>query len=379
MKKTLFAIAAATAFAGVAQAQSSVTVYGIMDAGYSAVTNNTTTNGSEVKTKAASTGAVSSQTSSRLGFKGVEDIGGGTSAVFTIELGLNAWSENQSTSPFTSRVAFAGLSDKTLGTGLFGRQYQSMHSVVGMGSAGGTNNTIGAIYSGAASNGSMANVSTVRPYAVYINNAITYVSPNFAGVTLEVQTGQKHSTTSETSGTTATGAETGASVKYTGVKNLSVGYAVSQSATVVPGTSNVRITAQALAANYNFGIAQAFLLGTQTKVDNLAVASTVNLSDLRMYEAGVKVPFTPKIAAWASVLTGTINSGTNNATQTGYNFTAYQSHADVSGFQLGSEYSLSKRTNLYAIYGQQNIKGKDAAINDKLASSQYALGVRHTF
>jgi predicted porin len=34
MKKSLFAVAAATAFTGAAQAQSSVTVYGILDAGY---------------------------------------------------------------------------------------------------------------------------------------------------------------------------------------------------------------------------------------------------------------------------------------------------------------------------------------------------------
>jgi predicted porin len=376
MKKSLLAVAAIGAFASAAQAQSSVTVYGIMDVGYSAVTNNTTTNGVEVKTKAASTGAVSGQQSSRIGFRGVEDIGGGTSAVFTIEQGLNAWSENQTASPLTSRVVFAGLSNKQLGSAYFGRQYQSIHSLVSAGSAGGANNTVGSLYSGASSNGTMANSSTVRPYAVYVDNAATYVSPSFAGVTLEVQTAQKTSTTSETSGTTS-GVETGGSLKYDGVKNLFVGYGVSQKAAVVPGTSNVRVTAQVLAANYDFGIAKAFFTGTQTKVDNNA--ASVNLSDLRLYEVGVKAPVTPVINVFASMLGGTINSGTNNAVQTGYNFTAYQAHGDVKGFQLGTEYNFSKRTNLYAIYGQQSITGKDAAANDKIASSQYALGVRHTF
>jgi len=378
MKKSLLAVAAIGAFASAAQAQSSVTVYGIMDVGYSAVTNNTTTNGTEVKTKASSTGAVSGQQSSRIGFRGVEDIGGGTSAVFTIEQGLNAWSENQTASPFTSRVVFAGLSDKKLGSAYFGRQYQSIHALVAASSAGGANNTVGALYSGASSNGTMANSSTVRPYAVYIDNAITYVSPNFAGVTLEVQTGQKSSTTSESSGTTS-GVESGGSVKYEGVKNLLVGYGVSQKATVVPGTSNVRITAQVLAATYDFGIAKAFFTGTQTKVDNLAGASVVNLSDLKLMELGVKAPVTKAINVWASGMSGSVNSGTNNAVQTGYNFTAYQAHGDIRGFQLGTEYMLSKRTNLYGIYGQQSITGKDAASNDKIASSQYALGVRHTF
>jgi predicted porin len=378
MKKSLLAIAAMTAFAGAAQAQSSVTVYGIMDAGYGAVTNNTTTNGTEVKTKAATTGAVSGQQSSRIGFRGVEDMGGGTSAVFTIEQGLNAWTENQATSPLTSRVVFAGLSDKKLGSAYFGRQYQSIHSLVSASSAGGANNTVGALYSGAASNGSLANSSTVRPYAVYIDNAITYVSPAIAGVTLEVQTAQKTSTTSESSGTTA-GVESGGSLKYEGIKNLLVGYGISQKATVVPGTSNVRITAQVLAATYDFGIAKAFFTGTQTKVDNLQGASVVNLSDLKLYEVGVKAPVTKVINVWASGLSGSVNSGTNNAAQTGYNFTAYQAHGDVKGFQLGAEYNMSKRTNLYGIYGQQSITGKDAAVNDKIASSQYSVGVRHTF
>jgi len=45
MKKSLFAIAAVTAFAGAAQAQSSVTVYGIIDGGYNGRTDETTTAG----------------------------------------------------------------------------------------------------------------------------------------------------------------------------------------------------------------------------------------------------------------------------------------------------------------------------------------------
>ena len=72
MKKSLLALAAMGAFAGAAQAQSSVTVYGTLDASMGRVdTGATTTNG--ITTKLVG-GAL---TSDRLGFRGVEDLGGG--------------------------------------------------------------------------------------------------------------------------------------------------------------------------------------------------------------------------------------------------------------------------------------------------------------
>ena len=54
MKKSLFAVAAVTAFAGAAQAQSSVTVYGIMDLGYY---------GTNASTSSQAAGTVKTQTS----------------------------------------------------------------------------------------------------------------------------------------------------------------------------------------------------------------------------------------------------------------------------------------------------------------------------
>ena len=382
MKKSLLALATLGAFAGAAQAQSSVTVYGILDTGISAAKATTTTNNVAVSNNATQTGAESSQTTSRLGFRGVEDLGGGKSALFVVEMGLGAsgtgFGDAQATTMFTNRVSYIGLSDKSLGTVHLGRQYQSLHAVIGAGSAGGQNNVGGAIYSSSLI-GTSGSISQTRPYAVNIDNAITYVSPSFSGVTLEVQTGQTRSNTNGTTATSPTTAatETGGSLRYTGVKNLFVGYAYSQKASVVASTSNVKITAQALSANYNFGPAQVFLLGTQTKVDN--VLTEINLSDTKQYELGVKAPITKTISTFASVYTGNINSATDSAAMTTYNFTAAQARADVGGFQLGAQYDLSKRTNLYAIYGQAGIKGKSAATGDKLETSQYALGLRHTF
>ena len=378
MKKSLFAIAAVTAFAGAAQAQSSVTVYGILDTGFSAASATTTINGVAVSNNASTTGNESSQTTSRLGFRGNEDLGGGTSALFVLETGISSFGDAQATTMFTNRVSYIGLSDKSLGTVHLGRQYQSLHAVIGAGSAGGQNNVAGAIYSSSGI-GVAGSISQTRPYAVNIDNAITYVSPTVSGVTLEVQTGQTRSNTAGATATSATTAatETGGSLRYTGIQNLFVGYAYSQKATVTASTSNTRVTAQALSANYNFGVAQVFLLGTGTKVDT--VNTGVNLSNMKQYELGVKAPVTKTISAFASIYSGNMTSGTDTGTQTTYNFTAAQGHADISGFQLGAQYDLSKRTNLYAIYGQGAIKGKSAATGDKLETSQYALGMRHTF
>jgi predicted porin len=80
MKKSMLALAALTAFAGAASAQSSVTIWGIVDATY-AIGNGSLTD----KTQITNSG----YNSSRLGFRGVEDMGGGSRAGFWLEAGVN--------------------------------------------------------------------------------------------------------------------------------------------------------------------------------------------------------------------------------------------------------------------------------------------------
>ena len=80
MKKSMLALAALTAFAGAASAQSSVTIWGIIDATY-AIGNGSLTD----KTQLTNSGF----NSSRLGFRGVEDMGGGNRAGFWLEAGVN--------------------------------------------------------------------------------------------------------------------------------------------------------------------------------------------------------------------------------------------------------------------------------------------------
>jgi len=80
MKKSLLALAALTAFAGVASAQSSVTLFGVVDLNLRGVDNGTGTR---------STLSQDGNASSRLGFRGVEDLGGGMKAGFWLEAGVN--------------------------------------------------------------------------------------------------------------------------------------------------------------------------------------------------------------------------------------------------------------------------------------------------
>jgi predicted porin len=53
----------------------------------------------------------------------------------------------------------------------------------------------------------------------------------------------------------------------------------------------------------------------------------------------------------------------------------------MNGWQLGSNYYLSKRTNLYAIYGQQVISNSTtySGVTYSGSGNNYAIGVRHTF
>jgi len=78
MKKSVLALAVLGAFAGAASAQSSVTMFGVVDLNLTSVDNND-------RTYSMGTDGMAS---SRLGFRGVEDLGGGLKAGFWLEAGL---------------------------------------------------------------------------------------------------------------------------------------------------------------------------------------------------------------------------------------------------------------------------------------------------
>lgn len=111
MKKSLLALAALTAFAGVASAQSSVTLYGRVDLSVRKAM------GSDTKDMANGSG-------SRLGFRGVEDLGGGLSALFNIEHRFDAdtGAGQGITTRFWGARSLVGLKG-SFGQVVFGREY----------------------------------------------------------------------------------------------------------------------------------------------------------------------------------------------------------------------------------------------------------------
>ncbi|MQR02373.1 porin [Glaciimonas soli] len=121
MKKTLLALAVWGVFSTTAYAQSSVTIYGVIDTAIRYTTNQVVPNGTLGSQTAMMGGGFQG---SRVGFKGSEDLGGGTSAVFQLENGFlsNNGGFDQQGQLF-GRQAYVGLKDTSWGELDIGRQY----------------------------------------------------------------------------------------------------------------------------------------------------------------------------------------------------------------------------------------------------------------
>jgi predicted porin len=119
MKKSLLALAVMGAFAGAAQAQSNVTIYGSFDGGVRHQTNVNAAGDNRL-----TMGSNGTYNTNRIGFKGVEDLGGGLNAHFTLESGFNTGTgalDNANNQLF-QRTAAVGLGG-AWGSLDFGRQY----------------------------------------------------------------------------------------------------------------------------------------------------------------------------------------------------------------------------------------------------------------
>ena len=396
MKKSLFALAAVGAFAGAAQAQSSVSVYGIMDGSYTASeVNSTNIAGTKTTYQQRNTvngdGALST---SRLGFRGVEDMGGGMKANFNIEYDLvnigtgangntNSAAEtsagtSSTANGFGARLSFIGI-EGGFGQFRIGRQESNIHATIASNLAGGANNVLGSVYSSGDGGSTMSTLGPgVRPHSVYVNQALTFISPNFAGATITVQT-SKNAYSANSNIPSAGASQSGASIAYTGVKMLRLDAGMIVENVVEANVRNIKRSTKAIGGNYDFGIAQAFALHTQNKFENVNTNET--LSDTKLTEVGVKAPVTKVIGVWGNYFTGNRNNslGTSTVMPQATGNTAALAAADIKGFQLGTTYAFSKRTTAYGIYGTQQLDGKNAANGAKLDGTMYAVGLRHTF
>jgi len=419
MKKSLLAVAALGAFASAAQAQSSVTVYGIMDIGYVGG-NSRVADGKAVTKGTQNTFTGGAESTNRIGFKGTEDLGGGSSAFFTVELGLEPASTTsgfKNSATTENRQSFVGLKKNGIGQFALGTQYTLVHQSVALTDAGGTNNILGdMIYTSATGVGATVADNNLavnngfgagNSYTIRSQNALTLDTDTFAGFKGHGLVIMNNTNTTQTTLASSNGYTGGTNnqngwglgVDYTWNK-LFVTAAMQQlnakQAYNISTLTNKSTTAETIAAaNISiFGAGQASSLGTNVKDNQYYVAATYDFGILKAYaqyisrkvtaqqdsgyyakrtgeQIGVRSFITPTIEAWAQGGLGkTTSFGSSNPA------------ANLTSWQIGSNYWLSKRTNLYAIYGQVGTSNVSVVANQNPASfnaSNYAIGLRHTF
>jgi len=416
MKKNKLTLLAFGLYSAASIAQSNVTVYGVMDLSY--VGGNTFSVANGTATKA--TGNVfseSAESTSRLGFRGQEDLGGGASAFFTVEMALAPNSTSAiSTATTANRQSFLGLKKTGVGDFAIGTQYTPIFNAVFKTDPGQANNMLGdVIYTrnslspsftvatgtGAAS-GNENNISfTPRAQsALTLNSEVIGGFQGHAMVILN-NTNSTQTTTVVGPTTTVTGGTNnqnglGLAADYTWNKLFLTASWMGLKATNAY-TLNSTTGAYSAGNPVMFGLNGANSLGTNVRDTQAYVGGFYDLDIVKVYagwvsrkvsaeqepnyfvkrqaeQIGFRGYLTPVIEGWASAGIGRY---------TGYG--VGQPTANFNGWQMGANYWFSKRTNLYAIAGGQNTSTY-ATVNNGVTSggnsvniNGYALGVRHTF
>jgi predicted porin len=164
MKKSLLTLAALGTFAGAAQAQSSVTLYGIVDAG---VLYSNNIGGPNLYGTSSS-----NLQGSRWGLRGTEDLGGGLKVRFVLENGFNVFSGRLGQGGDEFGRGSVGLLSQ-LGTLTLGRQYDSVASYTGAFEAASQWATFYGAHPGDLDNFNNTNSAT---------NSIKYASADYGGI-----------------------------------------------------------------------------------------------------------------------------------------------------------------------------------------------------
>ena len=377
MKKSLLALAAMGAFAGAAQAQSSVSVYGLMDAGLQSSKlkeNNGTTEvvtsgqGSNSSTGDVANGAMAS---SRLGFRGVEDMGGGLSAMFNLEYAIAPGTGTTTTAAI--RTSVVGISSKQFGMLQIGRQLTGMHGILA-GDVFGGNNMAGDItYSSFTSTAAGAGVTAngrVNDATTRGSNMLTYTAPVIAGIALRLDYSNNTNTAANQPG--AQNAIAGGYVTYaTGPFTVKAGQIRQNANAALANTvtyTKTELKVNGANAMYkDKGLTVQYTIGnnvTETKTP----ATTVHTSSVRAQKLSASYQVTPTIMPFVQY-----GIGATEGVRTGEN-----TRTGDKAMQAGVIYTLSKRTNLYAAYGDSQREQKvNTALKTK--ETEMAVGLLHTF
>ena len=360
MKKSLLALAVLGSFAAAAQAQTSVTIYGVVDAGVFYQNKAGANNNSLF---AVNSGGLSG---SRLGFKGTEDLGGGLKANFQLEMGFNA--DSGSSAQQDGATAGGTLFGRTSTVGLsggfgsvnIGRQTDFAYS----GTAGGIATFSHAAYVTKFS--SFDGNTQARLQGDRTNNSIRYDMPAFGGLNGGVMFGL-----GEQAGGGTAGQVYAAGLKYDNGPLAFGGSYFQSKAGATPADRNLINNAAAtgnvaaggtltgatatktytLGASYNFGFGK--LYGNWSRVNMLtgaaggtATLSTINTGTYGNNSANNKldlfeIGYNHNLTASLQLLTGYAH--------TNVSFIDGRTQGKLNQIFVGTDYFLSKRTDLYAV------------------------------
>ena len=396
MKKSIFAIAAATAFSGAAYAQSSVTVYGLLDGGFqqTKIEHNNTQINKQNSIAIASNNGSGNLSGSRLGFRGIEDIGGGNTVGFVLESGINYINQTLATTTAThidQTAASNGIA--STGTALFGAVRQGYLSI--------NNKQFGSLRVGtqdslakgiemfdpqAAANlvgaANLYQQGLVTRYA----QAFTYLAPNIGGLNLAIQTTLDGTPTSEGSTTAANVVPaTNRSTSIRAIFNqgpISAGAVYEKrstfgvSATTTNGMTPVAITGisatvvpeinhYGVGASYDLKVVKPSVYYFNTKAVNPSATASAGKNTGTLI--GLSAPFDTATTATVSY---TMGKSDNSAGTIAY---------DTKGVQAVVTHNLSKRSTIYGGYGMQNWNTKYATTALDVKYTGMTIGMRHTF
>lgn len=375
MQKKLIALAVAGLASTAVFAQSNVTIYGVVDAGYMQASGDRGTGLGKAKRNGIQSGILSG---SRIGFRGEESLGNGLKAVFTLEYGLDVDTNNGiGTGGLNARQQFIGLSSATLGTVAAGRQYapafyasfrnDPFMSSTGIGSLARMTMQAGNTISG-------TGVATAAGGSRW-DNAITYASPTWSG--FSVRAAYSFGEQIETSGgrDRSDDGRFGLGANYAnGPLNLDVVYhhvkdASNATVAAVPfdGNSNEWY----LGGSYDFKVVKLF--ASYQKKDDKS-GNSVTERDNKVWQVGATVPVFG-----------------NGKVHLGYSRLKWDASGadDTKSWALMYSHALSKRTTLYTGYTRfDNDNGVMTATTSHFAgvggvagekSSTFAAGINHAF
>jgi predicted porin len=348
-------------FAAQAQAQSNVTIYGLVDAGI-------------VSERGGSAGSVTKVTSgiggqSRLGFKGTEDLGNGLSAVFQLETGFKADDGTlDSTNTIFNRQAFVGLKSKDAGQLTIGRQYTPLYLAQSQ-----VADPFGAGYAG-----SIKNLFPSAGANTRVSNALVYSTPVIEGFSADALYAL-----GEQAGSTTAGRQFGLGLNFAqGPLNARLVYNNKNNDTVASGTTAAKVQDTGrntmFAANYDFQVVKAYFAYGTDKGVNSAVLPVANAYGYSVAPKASTDSNDLLIGAQIPVGAGIIMASYIRKNDK----TVYNQDADQ--WALGYLYNLSKRTGVYLAYAKiknKNGAGYTVGNNNEAGSGDKAFnaGLRHSF